>query len=157
MAMTGTENTGNFRQLARVSGLEGFFREVSKLRVCSDDARGPSAPENARMVSRRVSHRFSLCGRAIRCRCMPLASAPAMSLKSRDFLEAVGVTRNMSWPATTLARSFSEKKRAVDDATSQLLDVARENTNPIAAHRITCHQTTIPLAGWAVPFLFQPG
>jgi hypothetical protein len=48
---------------------------VRKLRAFRGDARGPSAPENAQMVSRCASLRFSLCGRVIRCRCPLLANA----------------------------------------------------------------------------------
>ncbi len=36
-------------------------------------------------------------------------------------------------PSDSAGSFSSEKKRAVDEATSQFLDVARENTNPIAA------------------------
>jgi hypothetical protein len=54
---------------------EAFSGEVRKLHACRGDAHGPSAPENAQMVSRRASLRFSLCGRVIRCRCPLLANA----------------------------------------------------------------------------------
>jgi len=42
---------------------------MRKLRACSGDAHGPSAPENAQMVSCCASLRFSLYGRVTRCRC----------------------------------------------------------------------------------------
>src|ERR1700694_6047740 len=54
---------------------EAFSGEVRKLRACRGDAHGASAPENAQMVSRCASLRFSLCGRVIRCRCPLLANA----------------------------------------------------------------------------------
>jgi hypothetical protein len=37
---------------------EGFSVEVRKLRACSGDVHGPSAPENAQTVSRAASLRF---------------------------------------------------------------------------------------------------
>src|ERR1700730_2275595 len=54
---------------------ETFSGEVRKLRACRGDAHGASAPENAQMVSRCASLRFSLCGRVIRCRYLLLANA----------------------------------------------------------------------------------
>src|ERR1700730_778872 len=54
---------------------ETFSGEVRKLRACRGDAHGASAPENAQMVSRCGSLRFSLCGRVIRCRWLLLANA----------------------------------------------------------------------------------
>ena len=56
-----------------VSGLRHSPGELRKLRACSGNAHGPSAPENAQMGSRGASLRFSLCGRVIRCRCRLLA------------------------------------------------------------------------------------
>ena len=54
---------------------EGFSWEVRKLRACSGDAHGPSAPESAHTSSRAPSLPYSLCGRVVRCRCRPLANA----------------------------------------------------------------------------------
>jgi hypothetical protein len=54
---------------------EAFSGKVRKPRACRGDAHGPSAPENAQMVNRVRSLRFSLCRRVIRCRCRCLANA----------------------------------------------------------------------------------
>ena len=74
---------------------EAFSGEVRKLRACSGDARGPSAPESGHTVSRCASLRFSLCGRVIRSRCPLSANAtseqePPISLSMRQAPRASG-------------------------------------------------------------------
>src|SRR5208337_2109175 len=54
--------------------VEAFSEDERKLRARSGDARAPSAPENAEMVSPTASLRSSLCGRIVRCRCLLLAN-----------------------------------------------------------------------------------
>ncbi len=54
---------------------EAFSAKMRETRAYRGDVCEPSAPENAQMVSRCASLRFSLCGRVIRCRCLLLANA----------------------------------------------------------------------------------
>src|ERR1700730_17090985 len=75
---------------------EAFSGEVRKLRACRGDAHGPSAPENAQMMSRCASLRFSLCGRVIRCRCQPIAERTVRA-EAADIASDATRTSSFRW------------------------------------------------------------
>ena len=86
---------------------EAFSGEVRKLRACRGDAREPSAPENAQMVSRCASLRFSLCGRVIRCRCLLLANATSGQETSEGDAQANAFLRSEARGACRIARAVT--------------------------------------------------
>jgi hypothetical protein len=95
---------------------EAFSGEVRKPRACSGDAHGPSAPENAQMVSRCASVRFSLCGRVIRCRCLLLANATfgqeqPISRAMRRASRASGGRKALAWASPSEAWSRQLRTR----------------------------------------------
>ena len=129
---------------------------MRKLRACSGDAHGPSAPESAHTSSRAPSLRYSLCGRVVRCRCRPLANATSgQELRYRERGDGTLSFRS-EWvgnPSTSthseqnfLSPGFSEPQFEQGiEVTSENGTIGFSQVHPFFAATILYQGTIVPL------------
>ena len=86
---------------------------MRKLRACSGYAHAPSGPENVQMMSGAASLRFSLCGRVIRSRCLPLANAERYRCRSFETSRGIALGISNSTTSSELAQQYRSSKRSL--------------------------------------------